>query len=197
MDAFLFGFDALIAFLRVALFAVAVVLFIVFAIDWLVRTRRISPFGPVARFFRRTVHPVVTPIEHRVVRAGGLPSSAPWWALVVVVVSGILGLLLLQYVRTQVAMLAVASGSGARGVAVLLVSWIFGILQIALLVRVIASWFRISEYRTWIRWAVVLTEPILRPLRSVIPPLGMIDLTPLIAWLVLSLLKQFVVGGLL
>lgn len=197
MDAFLLTFEALIGFLRVALFAIAAVLFVVFAIDWLVRTRRISPFSPVARFFRRTVHPVVTPIERRVVRAGGLPSSAPWWALVVAVVSGILLLLTLQYVRDQVASLAIASGYGARGVMALLVSWAFGILQIALLVRVIASWFRISEFSRWIRWAIVITEPIIRPLRRVIPPLGMIDITPLVAWLLLSLVKQLVVGSIL
>ncbi|HJR62797.1 MAG TPA: YggT family protein [Gemmatimonadaceae bacterium] len=197
MDAFLLTFEALIGFLRVALFAIAAVLFVVFAIDWLVRTRRISPFSPVARFFRRTVHPVVTPIERRVVRAGGLPSSAPWWALVVAVVSGILLLLSLQYVRDQVASLAIASGYGARGVIALLVSWAFGILQIALLVRVIASWFRISEFSRWIRWAIVITEPIIRPLRRVIPPLGMIDITPLVAWLLLSLVKQLVVGSIL
>jgi YggT family protein len=197
VDAFLLTFEALIGFLRVALFAIAAVLFVVFAIDWLVRTRRISPFSPVARFFRRTVHPVVTPIERRVVRAGGLPSSAPWWALVVAVVSGILLLLTLQYVRDQVASLAIASGYGARGVIALLVSWAFGILQIALLVRVIASWFRISEFSRWIRWAIVITEPIIRPLRRVIPPLGMIDITPLVAWLLLSLVKQLVVGSIL
>jgi YggT family protein len=197
VEAFLVTFDAVIGFLRVALFAIAAVLFIVFTIDWLVRTRRISPFSPVARFFRRTVHPVVTPIERRVVRAGGVPSSAPWWALVVAVVSGILLLLVLQYVRDQVASLAIASGYGARGVIALLVSWAFGILQIALLVRVIASWFRISEFSRWVRWAVVITEPIIRPLRRVIPPLGMIDITPLVAWLLLSLVKQLVVGSIL
>ncbi|HJU65848.1 MAG TPA: YggT family protein [Gemmatimonadaceae bacterium] len=197
MEAFLVTFDGLIAFLRVALFAVAAVLFVVFAIDWLVRTRRINPFSPVARFFRRTVHPVVTPIERRVVRAGGMPTSAPWWALVVAVVSGILILLLLQYVRDQVGALTLASGYGARGVIALIVSWLFGILQIALLVRVIASWFRVSEYSKWIRWAVVITEPIIRPLRRVIPPLGMIDITPLVAWLALSLIKSVVVGSIL
>ena len=191
MNAFLTVLDVLIPLLRIAIFAVAVILFAVFALDWLVRTRRISPFSPVARFFRRAVQPLVAPVERRVVRAGGLPTSAPWWALVTVVVAGILIIVLLEYLRGQIAVAASAMRAGPRGVYVLLVSWTFGILQLALLIRVIASWFRLSEYKRWIRWAVVLTEPILRPLRSIIPPLGMIDITPLVAWFVLSLLRRF------
>ena len=80
---------------------------------------------------------------------------------------------------------------------VLLVSWTFGLLQIALLVRVIASWVRVSEYSPWIRWSVVLTEPILRPLRAILPTVGMIDITPLVAWFLLRILQSVIVGGLL
>ena len=191
MNTFLTALDVLIPLLRIVIFAVAVIMLVVFAIDWLVRTRRINPFSPVARFFRRVVQPLVAPIEQRVVRAGGLPTSAPWWALVTVVVAGILIIVLLEYLRGQIALAAGALRAGPRGLYALLVSWTFGILQIALLIRVIASWFRLGEYKRWIRWAVVLTEPILRPLRSIIPPLGMIDVTPLIAWFVLSLLRGF------
>ena len=182
--------------LRVAFFAIAVLLFVVFLIDWLVRTRRISPFNPVARFFRRTVDPLIAPVERRVVRAGGLPAQAPWWALVVVVVSGILILVLLDQVSRWVMQAAGAGRTGAGGVFALLVSWTFGILQIALLVRVISSWFRVSEYSKWIRWSVVLTEPILRPLRAVLPTIGMIDISPLVAWFLLRVLQSVVEGAL-
>lgn len=184
----------LIAVLKIVIFGAAVVLLVVFSVDWLVRTRRISPFSPISRFFRRTVDPLVAPIERRVVRAGGLPSSAPWWTLVAVVVGGILIIVVLEYVAGQLAFAAAAAGAGPRGIYALLVSWTFGILQIALIIRVISAWLRISEYRRWIRWTVVLTDPILRPLRAVIPPLGMIDLTPLIAFFVIGLLRSLLLS---
>src|SRR3712207_7074387 len=41
--------------------------------------------------------------------------------------------------------------SGAGGVLVVLVSWAFALLQIALIVRVISSWVRISPYSPWVR----------------------------------------------
>jgi YggT family protein len=186
--------DTLIVVLRQAFFAIAVVLLVVFAADWMVRTRRINPFNPVARFFRRAVQPFILPVERRVVRAGGLPTSAPWWALVAAVVAGIAVLLALDFIRRLLLESAQAASLGPRGVYVLLVSWTFGILQAAVLVRVVASWFRLSPYSRWIRWAVVLTEPILRPLRSIIPPLGMVDVSPIVAWFLLRLIEGFLLS---
>jgi YggT family protein len=166
-----------------ALFALAAVLFVIFAIDWLVRTRRLSPFGPVARFFRRTVDPLLEPVERRVVRAGGMPSSAPWWALVAAVAGGILLLLLMNAARSVIAEAMLATRSG-RGFYHLIVEWTFGILRLALIVRVIAIWMRLS-YSKWVRWTVPLTEWLLRPLRRVVPPVGMMDISPLVAILAL------------
>ncbi len=189
--AFLVGFDAVLLGIRWALLVLAAVLLVVFALDWLVRTRRISPFGPVARFFRRVVDPPLAPIERRIVRAGGMPTSAPWWALVAVVVGGILLILALQFVRKIIVTAAISADRGPRGFYDLLVSWTFGILELALIVRIVASWLRINPYQVWIRWSVSLTEWLLRPLRSIIPPFGMFDVSPLVAYVILVLLESF------
>jgi YggT family protein len=194
VDTALSAFDALIGVVRVAVFVIALVAAVIFLVDWLVRTRRIGPFNPVARTFRRVVQPALLPIEQRVIRAGGMPSNAPWWALIVVVLSGIVVIVVLQFVHRELYLATRYGAMGARGLYLLLVNWTFGILQLALIVRVIASWLRIAEWKVWIRWAVVLTEPILRPLRRLIPPLGMMDVTPLVAWFGLWLLKGFFTG---
>lgn len=187
--------DAVLGVLRVVVFVVAALALVVFTIDWLVRTRRISPFGPVARFFRRVVDPLIVPVERRVVRSGGLPASAPWWALVAVVLGGLVLLALLEFIRGQLAFAVSAGDAGVRGLLAVLITWTFGILQIALIVRVISSWARISEYSRWIRWTVPLTEWLLRPLRNLIPPLGgMIDLSPLVAFLLLAILRSVLLG---
>jgi YggT family protein len=72
-----------------------------------------------------------------------------------------------------------------------LVTWTFSLLRIALLVRIIASWFQLSPYNRWIHWSVSLTEWLLRPLRSIIPPFGMIDVSPIVAYFILTLLESF------
>ena len=72
----------------------------------------------------------------------------------------------------------------------LLVSWAFAILRLALLVRVLSSWLPISPYSKWIRWSYVLTDWMIIPLRRLIPRIGMIDITPIVAWFLLSLLQR-------
>ena len=178
--------------LRYALFGAAVVVGVVAAVDWAVRTRRLNPFGGTARFFRRTIEPLMVPIERRVVRAGGRPSSAPLWALGVVVVGGLLLIALLDFLTRQLAFAAAAFSLGAGGVLMLLVGWTFSLLRLALIVRVISTWVGVSRYSKWVGWSYALTEWMLAPLRRVIPLLGGIDVTPIVAYFALGLLEGIV-----
>lgn len=162
--------------------------------SWGVRTRRISPFSPVARFVREKIDPVlITPMERRLLRAGGTPYAAPWWALAVVVLGGLLLLSGIQFLRDQFLMLAYASQSGA-GLVLLLVQWTFSVLRIALFARVIASWVGGGPYSKWWRWSFVLTEWFLAPLRNVIPTIGMIDISVLVAYFGLGIIESLILG---
>lgn len=183
------GADTVIQVLRAALLSIALVFGAICVLDWAVRTRKVSPFNAVARFCRSTVDPLIAPIERRVVRAGGTPASAPLWALVAVVVGGILLLTFLDFIRLQVARSIVASQSGSAGIYHLLVSWTFTILKIALVVRVISSWLPISPFSRWVRWSYLLSEPILAPMRRVVPNLGALDVTPILAYFLLVLIE--------
>lgn len=196
MDASYTGFDSFMYLLRITLFAIVMVLAVVCVVDWLVRTRRINPFNPVARFMRSTVDPLMAPIERRIVRAGGLPTSAPWWTLVFVVVFTLVVVSLLGFLRGQFLMAASMAQGGMYGILILLVRWTFAILRLALIVRIISSWFGMSPYSPWIRWSYRLTEPILAPLRQIIPSIGMIDITPIVAWFLIGLVQWLVMGAL-
>jgi YggT family protein len=65
------------------------------------------------------------------------------------------------------------------------------ILWIAILIRVILSWFPVDPSNPIIRIVWEITEPVLAPFRRIIPRIGMFDLSPLAAWLVIS----FVAAG--
>ena len=190
MDAFMVGVGVVIDVLRTVLLSIALVFGAICVLDWAVRTRKISPFNAIARFCRSTVDPLIVPIERKVVRAGGTPAAAPLWALAAVVVGGILLLTFLDFIRLGVANSIIASQSGAGGIFQLLVSWTFTILKIALLVRVISSWLPVSPYSVWVRWSYVLSEPILAPMRRIVPNLGGLDVTPILAYFLLNLTES-------
>ena len=191
MDSFAVGADVAMQVLRTALLALALVLAVICVLDWAVRTRKISPFNAVARFFRSTVDPFIAPIERKVVRAGGTPASAPLWALAAVVVGGIIMITILDFIRTELMRASLYSRQGSGGVYRLLVSWTFGLLKIALLVRVVSSWLPVSPYSRWVSWSYRLSEPILAPLRRIVPTLGAFDITPIVAYFLLSLIQSF------
>jgi YggT family protein len=153
-------------------------------VDWAIRTRRINPFNPVSRFFRRWIDPMLKPIETMIVRRGGLPQQAPFFAFMAVVVAGIITIQLLRVIGGLLAQLSAGLTSPQRFVMMLL-SWIIQFLSIALLVRVISSWLPVSPYSKWIRWSYVSTEWLIAPIRRVVPPLGQIDASPLIAYFIL------------
>ena len=163
---------------------------VVCAFDWAVRTRRINPFNRVARFFRGSVEPAMAPVERMIVRTGGVPSSAPLWTLVAYAVFGIAFVTLLDFLGGIFFQVTAAAQQPSQ-IGLLAASWAFGILKLALIVRVLSSWFPISPSSKWIRWSYRLTDWLISPLRRVIPSIGMIDITPIIAWFAIALLQRF------
>lgn len=179
-----------VAGIRVALFYAGILVTLICAFDWAVRTRRINPFNRVARFFRGSIDPLMAPVERTIVRAGGSPSSAPLWTIVAFAVFGIVLINLLEFLGEIVYQLLVASQQPSQ-IPLLALSWAFAIVKLALMVRVLSSWFPVSPYSKWIRWSYVLTDWMIAPLRRVIPTIGMVDITPIVAWFLLNLIQKF------
>ena len=69
-----------------------------------------------------------------------------------------------------------------------LISLILLLLQLmwfAIFARAIVSWFPIDPNGPVVRALDAITEPILQPLRRVVPRIGMIDITPMVAILLI------------
>lgn len=191
MESIVAAFDLIMSVARPVVFGIIALTAVVCVLAWAVRTRRINPFGAVARFTRRIADPLIIPIERRVVRAGGMPASAPWWALAAVALVGLALLALLGFVRDSIIGVHLSLAQGPLGIVRLIVMWTFAVLKIAIIVRVITSW--VSGTHSAIgRIAIGLTEWFLAPLRGVMPRLGPIDITPIVAWFLLDILQAIV-----
>ncbi len=70
-----------------------------------------------------------------------------------------------------------------------LVSGFFYLLTLAIVARALLSWFSVDPYNPAVRFLNRVTDVILEPLRRVIPLVGMMDITPIVA----ILLIQFVI----
>ncbi len=68
------------------------------------------------------------------------------------------------------------------------------ILQVytwVILARVILSWVNPNPTNELLLWVIRLTEPVLAPLRRLVPIPGL-DLSPLLAWLLIQLLMRWI-----
>lgn len=72
-----------------------------------------------------------------------------------------------------------------------LVDFVFWFLSVALLLRVLLSWINVGTGGITY-WIYRITEPILAPLRRVIPPVAGLDFTPMVALFLLEMLHQVV-----
>jgi YggT family protein len=161
---------------------------------WAVRSRRINPFGALPRLVRRASDPILLPLERRVISAGGNPQNAPLWLLGLVIGGGLLLLSLTQWLIGTAAGLVLLAEGGVRVWIQVLLSAVFTILMTAILIRVIASWLGIGPYRKWMRPVYALTNWLIDPIRRILPPVGIFDFSPMVAWLVLYVVRGFVLG---
>ena len=64
------------------------------------------------------------------------------------------------------------------------------VLLIAILIRVVFSWISVDPSNPFYAVLHEITEPILAPIRQFMPRMGMIDLSPLVASVVLMFIAQ-------
>ena len=176
--------------LRYVVFGLVVLAALVALGSWLVRTRRVSPFGFLGRTLRRVTDPVLRPVERRLHRMGGNPANAGGWLIVLTAIAGIVLLSLLGWLVQTFFVAEAAANAGPKMTIALIIAMVYRILVIALIVRVVAAWFGLFRYSKWIRPAYILTDWIVEPLRRVVPPFGAMDVTPLVAWFALWILRE-------
>lgn len=68
---------------------------------------------------------------------------------------------------------------------------VFRIMDMLILARIIMSIAALNPYHPVVRFVNETTEPILAPIRRIMPNTGMIDFSPMVAWLLLGFLENF------
>jgi len=66
------------------------------------------------------------------------------------------------------------------------------VLTIAIVVRALLSWFPLGTGNPLVVILDQITEPVLAPLRRVVPRIGLIDITPIVAIILLQVVAEMV-----
>ena len=82
------------------------------------------------------------------------------------------------------------------GIIIDFIKYLTWALYAAILARVIVSWLPIgpdSRFAPIVRFIYEITEPILAPIRRLLPSMGMFDLSPMIALIIIFLIQSLLI----
>ena len=75
------------------------------------------------------------------------------------------------------------------------IDMVFNLLQIIIIVRVVLSWISHNPSNQFIQIIYQVSEPILKPIREILPLTGMgFDLSPIVAFFLLGFLKKILLA---
>lgn len=162
---------------------------IVVLLRFILQLVRADFYNPLSQFVVKATHPLLRPLRRIIPSIGGLDLSSLVLALLVQMLIMAL-LLLLAY--------------GGIGNPFLLIVWaLVGILGLflkifffALLASVILSWVAPNSYNPGALLVHQLCEPLLSPIRRILPNLGGLDISPIFAFLAIQLVEMLVVNNL-
>lgn len=146
-------------------------------IRFLLALARANFYNPLSQFLVKITNPVLAPLRRLIPPLGKLDTAAVVLAL---------GLMILK-----VFLLVGIQGDSVNFVTVVVFSvvellrMVINIYIFALIIQAVLSWVGNSYGNPLADLLNSMTDPILRPIRSVVPTIGMVDLSPMVAILLL------------
>src|SRR4051812_37867067 len=153
----------------------------------------LNPFSRPVIFVRRLSDPLVNPVRRSLIQFGFGPNLTP---LFVILISILLGWFFLQLGESVLLTVAGVIASAAGGRVVAIVGYLlYGFLSVYMLlitIRIVFSWGGVNYSNRVMRFLVNATEPVMAPMRRIVPPLGVFDISPVIVLLILYMLRTAV-----
>lgn len=146
-------------------------------------------YNPLSQFIVRATHPLLKPLRKVIPSLAGLDLASLVLAILVQLVLMALVLMLMGYGLDNPLQLLIWS---IIGVTALFIKVFF----FALIISVILSWVAQGSHNPAAELINQICEPLLAPIRRILPSLGGLDLSPIVAFLVLNLINMLVVRNL-
>jgi YggT family protein len=139
-------------------------------------------YNPLSQFIVRITNPLLKPLRRIIPGFGGID----WASIILVLLLIAIKLLLVFAVRGRLLPLAALAPLTLAE----LISLFLGIFTFTILIQVIISWVAPNQYNPAVVLLHQLNEPLLRPMRRLLPPLGGLDLSPMLALVLIQLSKM-------
>jgi YggT family protein len=185
-------------FINWAVIAVIVTVIVLVLLRLIANQADLNPFSRTALTIRRLTDPLIGPVRRALMGFGVDPKYAP---LVAILIAILLGWFSLQLVSSMANTLAgVLFSLGRHAVGPVFGYVLYGLISfysLLIFVRIVFSWVMVSYSNRVMRFLLNATEPMLAPLRRIVPLVGNFDISPIVAFIILWLLQRAIAGTLL
>lgn len=199
----MFIISSIYLLVQYAVTAVIVAVVVLMLVRLVLNYADFNPFSRPVITVRRLTDPFVNPVRRALLGFGIGPNVAPLVTILLAILVGWLAMQLAVSVLNTAAgvLLSLQRLSLQSGALVALIGYVlYGLLafySMLIFIRIIFSWGMVSYSNRIMRFLVNATDPLLVPLRSMIPPIGMFDISPIIAFFILWLFQAAIAGTLL
>lgn len=152
---------------------------------FLLQLVRADFYNPLAQAIVTITNPPLRPLRRAIPAIKSIDTASIILMIALQVISSLLIFLIQGFSVNPAGLLVIALGELCSKVVYV---FIFGIF-----IQVIASWIAPGTYNPVLALVDSLTAPIMRPIRRVVPPLGGLDLSPMVAILFLYLSLMLIV----
>lgn len=186
--------NVIAAIVQTVIAVIAVLMIVRLAINYM----DVNPFGRTIVRFRQLTDPLVNPARRALAGFGINQKIAPLITLLIAILLGYFVVQLTDSAFGGLRNIVVSAQSKqylrVLGFALYTLLDIYGLL---LFIRIIFSWGMVISRNSVMRFLVGITDPLLIPLRRMIPPLGVFDLSAIFAFLLIWLFQAAIRGTLL
>lgn len=156
---------------------------------FILQLSRADFYNPISQFVVKATNPLLIPIRRIVPSVGGIDTSSIVLAI------------LFQALVLSIKMLVLGGGGGLENPlfilalsAVMVLDVLLQIYFWSLIVMIVASWIAPGSGHPALVLINQIVEPIMQPFRKLLPPMGGLDLSPILAFLAIKVLEVLVNG---
>ncbi len=153
---------------------------------FLLQLVRASFHNPVCQFLVKITNPPLVPLRRIIPGFKGIDIASLFLLFVIQLAAILLKLLIIGKSFSIAVIIPVAIAD--------LLSLALNVFMVAILIQVVLSWVGQGVHNPITTTIYSLTEPVLRPIRRLIPPIAGMDLSPLVALISIPLIKMLVIS---
>ncbi|MCG8017376.1 MAG: YggT family protein [Candidatus Thiodiazotropha sp. 'RUGA'] len=142
-------------------------------------------YNPISQFLVKVTNPPLKPLRRLIPGFGGIDLSSLILAWVLKAVELFIVMMIAGQSANLLAPLLLAIPE--------LVELVINIFLFAVLIQVILSWVSPGNYNPAVSLLYSLTGPVMRPAQKLLPPVGGLDLSPMLVMIGLVLLKMLLI----